>query len=652
MNSHRSVSRIAGLFVVALLAILFRGVSSSSEPVTRIFVVAVHDSSLFTLCPPALRRELASGGLISLPPPGSPWYDSNANMFFFNHYRMRIEPDGWLEVDLGGSVDQHSGYVSLVGLRVPPPFFPKEHGILERPRLDWRELSRMVTGVGPSGWMDPEMQKEIEAEFKKRKEYVLVDSAEKADLIFLVEGLYYTYWLPGGGGSIRLNYSHRDRSVGFGMQFCQAGIAVVVPSEVYRRNPANSEALLAGRVWEGISLGERHDYFPGSVFFGRRDEMEYARSASPKELVKRFLKKEKWPADVPPVCAAWAMVPLSAPGGGAVKGGLKTADGAQPVMPVETAKAPAGDQVIRINTTLVTVPVIARDVEGKHLSGLTIRDFRLYEDGVEQEIDRLVSESASFQTALMIDISQSTGRARADIEAAALAFAKGLRLDDELMVLSFSNRVHVESEFTRDQNELRRAIAQSRARGGTPYLGENPRRLLYDPTRLMGTRLYDAVDLIVTERFNKISGRKAILLFTDGVDTGSRLTSSLSALARIEESDVLVYVIHYDTPPPKVSHRDAMAGTVAAYAQGAEYLQQLATHSGGRLFNASTDPGFREAFSYITEEMGGQYTLCYYPTATLNDTSFRRIQVTVDKPGIKIRARAGYRPVANPSAAK
>ncbi len=223
--------------------------------------------------------------------------------------------------------------------------------------------------------------------------------------------------------------------------------------------------------------------------------------------------------------------------------------------------------------------------------------------------------------------------------------------DVERTGASFQMNIH--SELTRDQDQLRRAIAQSHIHaGGTPYLGEDAKQRLLDPTRQMGTRLYDAVDLIVTERFDKISGRKAILLFTDGVDTGSRLASSPSTLARIEESDVLVYVVHYDTPVQKLINRNAMAGMVAAHAQGAEYLQQLATHSGGRLFKASTDAGFRKAFTYIAEEMGHQYMLCYYPAAPLNDSSFRRIQVTVDKPGIKIRARAGYRPVTNASAAK
>lgn len=520
----------------------------------------------------------------------------------------------------------------------------------------------MVTGVSPSGWVDPGMAREMVAEFKKSKDYALVDSVEKADLVFLVEGIYFCYWSPEGG--TRFNYMLADDSAGFGKQSCIAAIAIVVPAELYRRNPANPEVLLAGRLWEGISfwwrdlpkhVAPRKLDLPGERMGNSYvyDGTELVHSASPKEVVGQFLRKAKWPADVPPLSAAWAMAPLPAPDAASVKPGQKTSDTEQPVRPIEAPTVPAGDHVVRVNTTLVTVPVIARDAEGRCLSDLTLADFHLYENGVEQKIDRLISESAPFQTALMTDISHSTAVVRSDIESAALAFAKGTRPNDELMVISFTNKIYVESELTRDQDQLRRAITQLRQRGGgMPYLGEDPNQRASDPTRQMGTRLYDAVDLLVTERFHKISGRKAILLFSDGVDTGSRIASSQSTLARIEESDVLVYVVHYDTPIQKLINRDAMAGMVAAHAQGAEYLQQLATLSGGRLFKASTDAGFREAFSHIAEEIGHQYALCYYPAAPPNDSSFRRIQVTVERPGIKIRARTGYRPVNKLTAAQ
>ena len=137
-------------------------------------------------------------------------------------------------------------------LHLPPPVFLKDPGILERARPNWHELSKLVPGISPSGWIDPAMANEIESEFKKRKDYVLVDSADKADIIFLVEGLYSCYWSPAKG--TRINYSLWDNGAGWGKNMCLAAVAIAVPSEVYLQDPADPEALLAGRLWEGISL--------------------------------------------------------------------------------------------------------------------------------------------------------------------------------------------------------------------------------------------------------------------------------------------------------------------------------------------------------------------------------------------------------------
>lgn len=80
--------------------------------------------------------------------------------------------------------------------------------------------------------------------------------------------------------------------------------------------------------------------------------------------------------------------------------------------------------------------------------------------------------------------------------------------------------------------------------------------------------------------------------------------------------------------------------------RGFQYLHDLCADSGGRLFSASTFPNLRWAFDQIAEELRHQYTLCYYPSNQTNDDPYRRIQVTVNRPGMKIRARAGYRAIA------
>jgi Ca-activated chloride channel family protein len=226
-----------------------------------------------------------------------------------------------------------------------------------------------------------------------------------------------------------------------------------------------------------------------------------------------------------------------------------------------------------------------------------------------------------FHVVLLLDVSGSTTLKHGDIQSAALAFLESMRPKDQVMVSSFSAAIHVDSEFTSDRDQLGLAILLTKV--GT------------------STRLYDALELVVTQRLNEIQGRKAIVLLTDGMDTASRLSDLNISLARIEESDVLVYVLQYDTRKDLPNLSQSVA---PSYARASEYLRDLSVNSGGRRFDASSVLALRDAFAQIAEELRHQYALCYYPAFQATDSSFRRIQVTVDRPGVRIRARVGYRP--------
>jgi Ca-activated chloride channel family protein len=220
------------------------------------------------------------------------------------------------------------------------------------------------------------------------------------------------------------------------------------------------------------------------------------------------------------------------------------------------------------------------------------------------------------------------------------------------MVVSVGNRVYIESELATDKGLVRGALVEAGARAGQPYFGSDIKSKLMDSTRGTGTRLYDAIDLTLTERMKSMRGRKAMLLFTDGIDIGSRLATAASTLARLEEADVIVYVVRYNTPVPKTEDREAREGWTAALQYGREYLQQISGNSGGRILDPSTIPTLQEAFSTIAEELRNQYTLYYYPGNPSKDGTFRRIKVTVEKPGVKLRFRSGYRAYGPPATAK
>jgi Ca-activated chloride channel homolog len=324
---------------------------------------------------------------------------------------------------------------------------------------------------------------------------------------------------------------------------------------------------------------------------------------------------------------------------------------------------------IKMDTTLVSIPVSVIDRHGKFVPFLTKRDFRLYEDGVEQDIEIFNSVKTPFHVALVIDTSRSTMFKLEDIQAAALAFVKQLKRDDQVMVVSFDRRVRFHCEFTSDIDELRYAIYETRTGSST--------------------KLYDAVDMVV-DRMEQIQGRKAIVLFTDGVDTASRGADYYSTIEKVEESGLLVYPIKYDTemdiqqgginvpnnpwpwpipsPYPRGRRRwpfnplisyqvpqwprgpwpPSGGGTSGDdYRLAARYLQELADRSGGRLHKADTLYNVTQAFSMIAEELRHQYALGYYSTNTKKDGTYRRVKVRVEKTGVVVRAREGYRAANN-----
>jgi Ca-activated chloride channel homolog len=316
---------------------------------------------------------------------------------------------------------------------------------------------------------------------------------------------------------------------------------------------------------------------------------------------------------------------------------------------------------IKMDTALVTIPASVIDRDGRFVPSLKKRDFRIYEDGVEQDIESLTSVEAPFHVALVIDTSNSTVFKLDDIQDAAFAFIKQLRNDDQVTVVSFDSKVRFHCDFTNDYDLLRQAIDETRTGGST--------------------KLYEAVDKVV-DRLAQIDGRKAIVLFTDGVDTASRRANYQNTIDKVEESGALVYPIRYDTendqqsspspsaspwpwPTPHPPNRrrwpfDKLASPVFQqwpgrspsggsgtgsndYRRGARYLQELADRSGGRLYEADTLYNLSQAFSNIAEELRHQYSLSYYPTNAKKDGAYRRVKVRVEKSGMVVRARDGYR---------
>lgn len=324
----------------------------------------------------------------------------------------------------------------------------------------------------------------------------------------------------------------------------------------------------------------------------------------------------------------------------------------------EPEEVEEGD-VVRIDTTLVTVPVSVLDRQGRFVPNLKRGDFSVFENGIEQSIAYFEPTEKPFTVALLLDTSASTRFHLLDIKEAAVEFAKQLRPQDRVIVVTFSDEVLVLTEVTNNQDVISAVIEQN-ARSG------------------YATRLYDAVDLVIRERLNNIPGRKAMVLFTDGVDTASHLASYQTTIRQVEELDALIYPIQYDTTDymramqgggsititnstggwpfpgrsssriiygvPSVGGRAGLPGArVADYKQADRYLNELAYKTGARLYQANDRTQLAEAFTRIAEELRRQYSLGYYPkTPTSENDERRQIKVRVQQPDLAVRARDSY----------
>ena len=305
------------------------------------------------------------------------------------------------------------------------------------------------------------------------------------------------------------------------------------------------------------------------------------------------------------------------------------------------------------------MPVSVLDRDGRFISGLQQHDFKIFENGVEQKVDYFQSVEQPFTVILMIDVSPSTQFQIEEIQNAAIAFVNQLRPSDRVMVVSFDEHVHILSPVTGNRNVLRNAIMDAE-------FGD-------------GTSLYEAVDDVIYDQLHQIQGRKAVVLFTDGVDTTSRHAGYEDTLKATEEVDALFYPIRYDTSGDmnsggwgsgyprggggrrggRVTMGDILGGisgggnvyggrggggggSRADYERGRQYLEGLAQNSGGREFEAQSMYNVDAAFSGIAEELRRQYSLGYYPEVVGKVGDRKQIKVRVLRPGVVVRAKTSY----------
>ena len=312
----------------------------------------------------------------------------------------------------------------------------------------------------------------------------------------------------------------------------------------------------------------------------------------------------------------------------------------------ERGKQPESDAVIRAEVEMVSLPVVVTTKDGRRVTDLKKEDFHIFEDTIEQTIAGFAATDEPVSEVLALDTSGSTELELARIQNASIEFVNILHPDDSVAIMSFADEVNLQGDFTIDRDRNAYAIKKTRSGGNTA--------------------LYEAVWLALEEVIKPVKERKALILFTDGVDTYSRKASERETLELARETAAPIYCIYYDTERDQYtrSSRPTIGGiflpganptvlgspypggvggsTSVEYMRGYNYLTKLSEYSGGITLDALQTNSLGAAFEQIARELSSQYSIGYYSTNQKHDGKFRKVVVKLDKPNLVARTRAGY----------
>jgi VWFA-related protein len=300
-----------------------------------------------------------------------------------------------------------------------------------------------------------------------------------------------------------------------------------------------------------------------------------------------------------------------------------------PAPALDTQEVSEGD-IIRVDSQLVTLnmSVIDRNTN-RGLVGLGKSDFRLFENGTEQQILQFESSSAPFDLLLLIDLSGSTRDVVKLIRSAALRFVDAARPSDRIGVITFAGQPRVVSPLT-----LNRQILHQRVNAMDTAPGD--------------TKLYDATDFAVSqlEQDAKNSRRTAIILMSDGLDgsipgvqgDGSKL-SYKDLLSRVQEFDGVLYTLWLNTEYEALSPLDTQP---EAFDAGYDRMKEMAATGGGVFYEVERLEDLAGAYERVVADLGTVYSLAYRPADKTRDGKWRAIRVNVNRPSAVARGKRGY----------
>lgn len=276
---------------------------------------------------------------------------------------------------------------------------------------------------------------------------------------------------------------------------------------------------------------------------------------------------------------------------------------------------PAPKANIRVNTTVVLIPVTVTDPTNHVVTGLEKSDFRLFEDNVEQEILSVTIEDAPLSVGLIFDTSGSMGAKLEKSRQAVTQFFKAANPQDEFFLVEFNDRPETVLGYTTSLEEIQNRLTFTASKGRTALLDA----------------IYTGLDYVKKGK----NTRKSLLIISDGGDNSSRYTES-EVRNRVREADTQIYAIGILEP---IGSRSRTPEELA----GPGLLQQISDQTGGRAFAVESLADLPDVAAKIGAELRHQYVLGYTPTNRERNGKYRRVQVKLLQPHGMPKLKAAWR---------
>ena len=314
---------------------------------------------------------------------------------------------------------------------------------------------------------------------------------------------------------------------------------------------------------------------------------------------------------------------------------------------------PQKPAIFSIKVAEVQIAATVRDKNSRLVADLNKEDFLLEEDGKPQEIEYFARQSdLALTLGLLVDSSMSQRQVLEEERKASLQFFQQvLRPEKDLaFIISFDFEAKLMEDLTNDLGRLDKSLREVAIPRNSP--GSRP-----VPGRRggggVGTVLFDAAYLAADEILRHQTGRKSIILISDGVDFGSILSLN-SAVEAVQRADTMIYSIRYYDKnaygggllgrgiPTGRRGGTRGPGPVGPTPDGKKVLKQLSDETGGSLFEVSNKLTLMEIFNQIQDELRNQYIIGYTPPKADSSPSFRKITLRTKDKNLKVLCRSGY----------